>query len=218
LERALPDSIKLGFQSHFPQLETKLAAVANTEAELDQILAPAEAKIRDCFGNFILCEDDQTLENLIIDLLGNAGATLSAMDMSSGGNLCKRLVNADRSGNTFKSGIVSRSVAQLAHAADTTESKLQNEDLHVNTDTARALAESFRQRTNSDYALIVLIAQEPIDETPPIATKSTTIIRQARMMGGQEWIQLGSTEMALDSLRRFLLDMPVDEKTDFEQQ
>ena len=37
-------------------------------------------------------------------------------------------------------------------------------------------------------------------------------------MGGQGWVQLGSAEMALDTLRRSLLDLPIDEKIDFEQQ
>jgi nicotinamide-nucleotide amidase len=59
-------SLKLGFQAHYPQLETKLAVQAKTDAELDLKLAPAINIIRERLGNFIFAEDDQTLEGVVI--------------------------------------------------------------------------------------------------------------------------------------------------------
>ena len=38
--------IKLGFQAHYPQLETKLALRADNAAALAALLAPAEAEVR----------------------------------------------------------------------------------------------------------------------------------------------------------------------------
>src|SRR6185436_12392859 len=54
--------IKLGFQAHYPQLETKLAVRGADEADLQRQLAPVEAEVRKRLGNFIIAEDDQTLE------------------------------------------------------------------------------------------------------------------------------------------------------------
>lgn len=221
IEDLVPQSVKLGFQSHFPQLETKLAAVAGSEAELDQFLAPAEQMIRERFGNFILCEDTQTLEGTIVDKLATSSATIATMEMASGGNICRRLVNADNTGTVVHSGIAGRNLTQLANTASYAGNNLQ-----FNTDAACTLATHLQQHAASDYALVALVAQEPIDENLrsgadviiAIATPQSVVSRPARLMGGREWIQLGSTEMALDILRRTLFELPIDEKSDFEQQ
>lgn len=221
IDDVLPDSIKLGFQTHFPQLETKLAALGDSETDLDQALEPAERMIREKFGNFILCEDTQTLEGIIIDALDNRGATMATMEMASGGNICNRLAKADEHGRVVHSGIVGKQLSQLAKVSGSSA-----DDLPFGVDSASNLAMHLQRHTQVDYALVALVAQEPLDESLrsgadvviAIATEKTVVHRSARLMGGKEWIQLGSTEMALDALRRFLFELPIDEKIDFELQ
>lgn len=222
IEEMLPKSIKLGFQTHFPQLETKLAAVGSSDAELDQALAPAEKMIRERFRNFILCEDDKTLEGLIVEELVRRDATIATMEMASGGNICNRLIKADANGAVVRSGIVGRQLSQLASV-----SGLSVTDLQFDVDSAKTLAKHLRQHTRADYALVALVAtREAVDKNQrsgtdliiAVATEKTVVQRPARLVGGDEWIQLGSTEMALDALRRLLFELPIDEKTDFELQ
>ena len=43
------------------------------------------------------------------------------------------------------------------------------------------------------------------------------IVREARLVGGREWVRLGAVEMGLDCLRRHLLGFPADERLDFER-
>jgi nicotinamide-nucleotide amidase len=50
-----------------------------------------------------------------------------------------------------------------------------------------------------------------------IATADTVVSRRARLLGGREWIRLGTIELGLDCLRRFLQQLPVDERIDFEK-
>jgi nicotinamide-nucleotide amidase len=50
-----------------------------------------------------------------------------------------------------------------------------------------------------------------------IATEQQTVSRLSRLLGGREWLRLGAVEMALDSLRRYLQGLPVDERIDFEK-
>ena len=56
---AIDGDIKLGFQAHYPQLETKLAARGADEADLARRLAPVEAEVRKRLGNFVIAEDEQ---------------------------------------------------------------------------------------------------------------------------------------------------------------
>jgi nicotinamide-nucleotide amidase len=43
------------------------------------------------------------------------------------------------------------------------------------------------------------------------------VTRQARILGGREWVRLGAVELAMDCLRRRLQGLPVTERTDFEK-
>jgi nicotinamide-nucleotide amidase len=221
IEDLIPGTVKLGFQSHYPQLETKLAAVAGSETELNQALEPAIEMIRDRFASFILCEDDQTLEGVIINLLKGSGATLATMETASAGNICNRLITADPNAEVMQSGIVSCTLSQLADNVN-----MANTNLVADAETAGNLARHLREHRATDYALVSLTDRKPVDDdtraetaiTIAIATKTEVITRQARLLGGSHWVTLGSTEMALDALRRLLQGIRVDEKTDFEQQ
>ena len=67
VEALAPDgSVKLGFRAHYPQLETKLTARGADIDDIRNKLAPVEAEVRKRFGNFILAEDDHTLESVVL--------------------------------------------------------------------------------------------------------------------------------------------------------
>ncbi len=50
-----------------------------------------------------------------------------------------------------------------------------------------------------------------------LADPKGTIVREARLVGGREWVRLGAAEMGPDCLRRRLLGLPTDERLDFER-
>ena len=50
-----------------------------------------------------------------------------------------------------------------------------------------------------------------------IAADGETVSRRSRIVGGREWVRLGAVEMGLDCLRRYLQDLPVHERIDFEK-
>ena len=70
VEDLVPDgSVKLGFRTHYPQIETKLTVRGADMDEIERKLAPVEAEVRKRLGNFILAEDDQTLEGVVLAAL-----------------------------------------------------------------------------------------------------------------------------------------------------
>src|ERR1700687_1241067 len=67
VEALVPDgSAKLGFRAHYPQIETKLTVRGADRADIDKKLGPVVAEVRKRLGNFILAEDDDTLEGVIL--------------------------------------------------------------------------------------------------------------------------------------------------------
>src|SRR3990167_290744 len=67
VEALVPDgSVKLGFRAHYPQLETKLTVRGADMDDIRRKLGPVEREVHKRLGNFILAEDDQTLEGVVL--------------------------------------------------------------------------------------------------------------------------------------------------------
>jgi len=70
VEKLVPDgTVKLGFRAHYPQLETKLTVRGRDMDDVRSKLAPVEREVRKRLGNFILAEDEQTLEGVVLSAL-----------------------------------------------------------------------------------------------------------------------------------------------------
>jgi nicotinamide-nucleotide amidase len=90
--------------------------------------------------------------------------------------------------------------------------------------TAR-IAQSARALSGATHALAVLIdldaGADRIDLGGTIwigiATADAVEFRRSRILGGREWVRLGAVELGLDCLRRYLQDLPVVERIDFEK-
>src|SRR5712671_1840310 len=71
VEDLVPDgSVKLGFRTHYPQIETKLTLRGADMNDIRAKLAPVQEEVRRRLGNFIIAEDDQTLEGVVLAALG----------------------------------------------------------------------------------------------------------------------------------------------------
>src|SRR2546421_4153285 len=94
VEELVPDgSVKLGFRAHYPQLETKLTVRGADMDEIKRKLAPVEQEIRKRLGNFILAEDDKTLEGVILAELTSRQASLSIVETFTGGQIAARVAH-----------------------------------------------------------------------------------------------------------------------------
>jgi nicotinamide-nucleotide amidase len=223
IEKLAPNgTVKLGFQAHYPQLETKLAAQAASEGELDALLAPIEAAVRERLGNFIIAEDAQSLEGVVIDALVAQGGTLATAEMYTGGAIAARFVPKEDGPDPFLRGVVSRELSQMHDAVGL---GAKAEGTGFNAETAMALAYSLRTQSGASHALAVLIELDDGADriefggtiNVGIADETGTMARTARMLGGRDWVRLGATELAIDCLRRRLQGLPVDEQIDFEK-
>ncbi len=204
--------IKLGFQAHYPQLETKLALRADDEASLAALLDPAEAEVRKRLGNFIVAEDEQTIEGVVLGKLLEKGATLATAEMITGGHLAARLAPLAGAERAFRRGVVARDIAELGATG-------------VTPDAAASAAKALRASSGASHALVLLLELDEGADRPDmggticigLADADGAVTRQARLVGGRDWVRIGATELGLDCLRRHLLGLPVDERIDFER-
>jgi nicotinamide-nucleotide amidase len=211
---ALSPGVKLGFRAHYPQLETKITVRGADMAEVERRLAPVTTAVRQRLGNFILAEDEQTLEGVVLSALGKAGGSLATVEMFTGGQIAARIAPLPGAETVFRRGIVARERSEIAAAVGINDASSAGE-----------VAAAARKLSGASHALAVLIE---LDDGPDridfganiligIANGTDTVARRARILGGRDWVRLGAVEMGLDCLRRHLQGLPVDERIDFEK-
>ena len=220
----MPDgSLKLGFRAHYPQLETKLTVRAQTLEQARAKLQPVEAEVHQRMGNFILAEDNETLEGNIQSLMVAERMTLAVVENFTGGQVAGRLAPLPNADLFFLRGTVARGETNLAHALG-----LQGRGEHWGEleRLAGDLAESARRQAGATLGLALLCSLD--DQQPPsanqtgmiglaIASADNVVTRGTKLAGHRDWIRLGAVEMGLDCLRRFLKGLPLHERTDFER-
>jgi competence/damage-inducible protein CinA-like protein len=223
VETLVPDgSVKLGFRAHYPQLETKLTVRAGDADEARRKLAPVEQEIRRRLGNFILAEDDQTLEGVVLDELARRQASLVIVETFTSGQLAARIGHLPGAERVFRRGAVARDPAELCAAVGLEDGFLTGE---LTREHAEAAAHAARRQSGATHALAVLI---DLDDGPDriefggticlaIAVEGDVASRRSRIVGGREWVRLGAVELGLDCLRRYLQGLPVVERIDFEK-
>ena len=185
-------------------------------------LAPVEAEVRKRLGNFILGEDDQKLEGVVLDALAARGGSLAVVETFTGGQIAARLAHLPGAEKVFRRGLVARDPAEIAAALGLDGALISGE---MSRETAEAVARAARAETRASHALAVLIE---VDDGPDridfggsihlaIAAEEGVESRRSRIYGGREWVRLGAVELGLDCLRRYLQGLPIDERSDFER-
>jgi nicotinamide-nucleotide amidase len=223
VEELVPDgSVKLGFRAHYPQLETKLTVRGADLNDIRGKLAPVEQEVRKRLGNFILGEDDQTLEGVVLAALAARQGSLAVVETFTGGQIAARIAHLAGAEKIFRRGTVARDLSEVCAAVGLETMPAAGE---ITRETAEAVAGAARRQAGATHALAVLI---DLDDGPDriefggtvclaIATEGEVASRRSRIVGGREWVRLGAVEMGLDCLRRQLQGLPVYERIDFEK-
>ena len=223
IEALAPEGkVKLGFRAHYPQLETKLTVRGTSPEDVQRTLAPVAAEVRRRLGNFILAEDDRTLEGVVLAALRDQGGSLALVETFTAGQIAARIGHLPGAEHIFRRGLVLRDLAGLGAAVGLDEGPALGP---LSQETAEAVARAVRATAGASHALAVLIELDDGDDRIDfggtihlaIATADRVAYRRSRILGGREWVRLGAVELGLDCLRRFLQNLPVVERIDFER-
>jgi nicotinamide-nucleotide amidase len=218
-----PEEGKVGFRASFPQISMKvmvedLPGVA--EGRLDELAA----RVRERIGAFIYGEGDTSMEEVICKLFTEKHLKVAVAESCTGGLIGHRLTNIAGSSNYFVGGFVTYS------------NELKQELLGVRTETLKQhgavseqcvleMAAGARDRADADVAIATSGIAGPDGGTAdkPVGTvcigmvgDGVKVARQYNMMRGtRDWVKLLASQVALDWLRRYALELPVGEGTMF---
>jgi nicotinamide-nucleotide amidase len=178
--------------------------------------------VRKRLGNFILAEDDQTLEGVVLAELTRQGGTLALVETFTSGQIAARIGHLPGAEHVLRCGVTVRDRTALHRALDIQGFGLAGD---LSQETTEAVARAAREHAGATHALAVLI---DLDDGPDridfggtiwiaIATADEVSFRRSRILGGREWVRLGAVELGMDCLRRYLQSLPVAERIDFEK-
>jgi len=210
----------------FPDVETTILA-GSAEIQLHFVcvkptLAAAEARVEAVadavareMGDDIFSLNGESLEEVVLLMLGVRRRTLAVSESCTGGWLGKRLTSIPNSSRVFLGVAIAYSDRSKTALADV-PSYLIDEHGAVSDAVARALAEGIRRRTGSSLALSITGIAGPATPRGPDANKpiglvyialtdgEDTQVKEIHIPGDRDRVRLWATQHALEMLRRHL--------------
>ena len=95
----------VGTRAHFGQTDVQITAKADSEQEATDLIEPVEAELRARLGAYVFGVDQQTLADVVTELLADAGLRLAVVETVTQGELAQQLGNASQGAATLAGGM-----------------------------------------------------------------------------------------------------------------
>jgi len=202
---AIP-GIELGYCARPGEVDVRI--VGNSEA-----VASADAIIHGALGLSIFSTSDESLEQVVVQLLNERKETLAVAESCTGGLLAHRITNVPGASNVFIAGYVCYANRAKIDMLEV-DPKLIAKHGAVSELVARALAEGARRQARSTYALAISGVAGPAGGSPDkpagtvyiaLATPDETLAKKLFFPSDRETFKQLATQAAFDLLRRELI-------------
>jgi len=151
---ALKGAATLGIYAHPSQVDLRISAKAATSSAADRLIARVEEKIRRRMRDLIFGADEETLEQVVGNLLRKKKLTLAAAESCTGGLIQHRITDVPGSSDYFAGGVVVYS-NNLKESLLGVPPELLKRYGAVSPQAAQAMASGIRRATGSDLGISV---------------------------------------------------------------
>jgi nicotinamide-nucleotide amidase len=194
-------------------LKVRLTAKAPTRAAATEELDRWERRIRDELGDLVFGVDEQTMESVVLDLLGARGATLALAESVTGGLVGARITGVPGASAVFRGAIVSYASEVKFDLLHVTPGPVVGERAAIE------MAEGARRVLGADVGLSLTGVAGPEEQDgQPVGTlwvglagldgASGATATSFRLPGLRDQMRQFAVISALDLLRRRLLSAP----------
>jgi len=211
------NGIEIGMVATDLGIDIRITGRGSEERAIINSMELVEERIRKRLGDYIYGTDEESLEEVIGRLLREKGIRLSVAESCTGGLIAHRITNLPKSSDYFERGIVcysNKSKVDLLNVP----SRLIEEYGSVSKEVAIAMAEGVRSVSKTYLGLSTTGIAGPTvgieHEGRPIglvymalASPEETRYREYRFISDREGIKRQASQMALDMIRRYLINL-----------
>lgn len=192
------------------QIELHLTAQARNETEAEKLLDELGGQLDEVLGEYIFSRRNETLEQVVGELLKSRGYTLATAESCTGGLLAGRITDVPGSSEYFLEGVVSYSNEAKIDLLGAPK-ELIEEHGAVSEEVANAMAAGIRKRAGSTFGVGVTGIAGPgggSEEKPvglvyiALADDTQATARKFIFPGDRQFIRTLSVNAALDIIRR----------------
>jgi nicotinamide-nucleotide amidase len=198
--------IELGYCARPGEVDVRILGEAKAAERADSI-------VRRELGSAIFSTIDQTLEEVLVELLTSRKETVAVAESCTGGLLAHRLTNVAGASAVFLAGYVVYA-NEAKNDLLSVDPKLIEEHGAVSEPVARAMAEGARTRARSTYALSTTGIAGPSGGSPEkpvgtvyiaLAASNEIVVKKFFFPSDRETFKQMATQAAFDLLRRKLI-------------
>ncbi len=193
------------------QIELHLTAQARAIEEAEALLDELGGKLEVALGEYVFSRQNETLEQVVGELLKWRGYTVATAESCTGGLLAGRITEVPGSSEYFQEGVVSYSNEAKADLLGVPAALIAQHGA-VSEEVAKAMAQGIRRRSNATFGIGITGIAGPgggSEEKPVglvyIALADDTEQADARRFvfpGDRHFVRTLSVNAALDLLRR----------------
>ena len=195
----------------------RVTAKADSEAMCEALMQPVLEKTQEILGDAIYGIDVVNLERMVIDLLQEAGLTISIAESCTGGLLSKRLTDVPGASDVYTSSVVTYSNESKERLLGIPMAVI-NEHGAVSEEVAKAMANGAKERLGTDIGIGITGIAGPSGGTPEkpvgtvyvgIATPEGMHCKKLTLRPDREIVRFMATNHALDLVRRYIQRLPM---------
>lgn len=202
--------ITFAFLPHYPEISLKLTMRGQDKKYIEKKIKAVERKVTKILGDIIFGKNEETLEEVVGNLLRSQGATIAVAESCTGGLISHRLTNVPGSSDYLERSIIAysnKAKKDLLKVPATTLNRFGA----VSKETAESMAKGVRKLSKTTFGLAVTGIAGPTGGTPekPVGTVFISIAhgrqvttQKCRFYGDREQIKFMTSQYALDMVRR----------------
>jgi nicotinamide-nucleotide amidase len=217
-----PRAGRMSFRASFPQVSVRVS-VTGKRTEVERQLEELAEIVRSRLGPAVIAEGETTMEEVVGQLLRQRGQTLAVAESCSGGLLGHRVTNVPGSSTYFVGGVIAYSNEMKERLLGVKRTTLTAHGA-VSEETVREMALGIRRATGADLGIATtgIAGPDGGSADKPVGTVAIGLAAEGlgpeqvrsrvyRLWGNREWIKLLTSQVALDWVRRHLLELdPLD--------
>ena len=208
-------SAVLAYLPRFPENHVKITVKGNLPAEVQENLQKIVQVVRERLGGRVIATNQETLEEIVGDLLQSNRATLAVAESCTGGLVAHRLTQVPGSSAYFERGVVVYSNSAKTQMLQIPEPLIAAHGA-VSAEVAEKMAEGVRRAGNTTLGLGITGIAGPgggSEEKPvgtvfiALASPKGTVSKKYQFSGDRNQIKTISAYTGIDWVRRYFLNL-----------